>query len=69
MSRRVGGRRVRVATLAVPAAGRSISLRLPARSKGRRLAPGRYRIDVIAIDAQGKRARPVRVTLVVRRAR
>ena len=51
-----------------PVPRRVFPLRLPARSKGRRLAPGRYRIDVVAIDAQGKRARPVRLTLVVRRA-
>ena len=45
-----------------PARRTSLSVRLPAR-----LRPGRYRITVVAIDAEGDRSRPVRRTLVVRR--
>ena len=40
----------------------TLSVRLP-----RGLRPGRYRITVVAIDAEGDRSRPVRRTLVVRR--
>lgn len=68
MSRGGGGRRSRAAALSVPASGRTISLRLPARSRGRALRPGRYRVSIVAIDAQGARSLPVNRTLIVRRA-
>jgi len=68
ISRSTGRGRSRAAALSVPARGRTISLRLPARSKGHDLRPGRYRVSIVAIDAQGTRSRQVRRTLIVRRA-
>ena len=68
MTRKAGGGRLRVAALSVPVRGRRISLRLPARSRGHLLRPGRYRVSIVAIDAAGTRSRPVRRTLVVRHA-
>ena len=65
--RRPGGRGV--LAFNVPAAGSKVTLRLPARSHGHLLRPGRYRIGIVAIDAQGARSRPVVRTLIVRRAR
>lgn len=59
------GRRLRA--VAVPARGSVVSVRLRARAHGRALRPGRYRVNVTAIDAQGTRSRPVHLTLVVRR--
>jgi hypothetical protein len=67
MARRSGGRYVRVRTIAVPARGRAVSLRLPARKNGHRLRAGRYRVSVTSVDALGKRSQPVRVTLTVRK--
>jgi hypothetical protein len=65
-SRRAGGGRVRLARLRVPARGRTIARRLPVRARGHLLRPGRYRVRVVAIDAQGMRSFPVRLRLVVR---
>jgi hypothetical protein len=65
MSRSPGGRRIRA--INVPARGRTVSLRLPARTRGHALRPGRYRISVVALDAQGVRSAPVKLTLTVRR--
>jgi hypothetical protein len=56
----------RIATLNVPARGRSVSLRLPARSHGHALRAGRYRVRVVAVDALGVRSAPVKLTLTVR---
>jgi len=67
MSRRASGHRVRV--VSVPARGRTVVLRLPARTGGHALRPGRYRVRVVAFDAQGVRSRPVRLTLIVRARR
>jgi hypothetical protein len=66
MRRSASGHRIRV--LSVPARGNTVALRLPARSGGHDLRPGRYRISIVAIDAQGIRSRPVVRTLRVRRA-
>jgi hypothetical protein len=63
---RKGGKRIR--TFTVKAKGRSVSLRLPARTKGHDLRPGTYRVSIVAIDAEGKAAKAVRRNLVVRRA-
>jgi hypothetical protein len=65
LSRSRSGHRVR--TLDIPAGGRSVSVRLPARAAGRMLRPGRYRVSIVAIDALGTRSRPVVRTLIVRR--
>jgi len=59
------GHRLRV--IRAPARGRTVALRVAARAKGHALRPGRYRISVTALDAQGVRSQPVRLTLVVRR--
>ena len=64
--RRSSGRRIRV--IDVPAGARTILLRLPARSGGHDLRPGRYRISIVAIDAQQARSQPIRRTLIVRAA-
>jgi hypothetical protein len=61
------GRRGRSATLTIAAGGTRLTVRLPARSHGRALAPGRYRVTITITDAQGSRSRPVRRTLVIRR--
>ncbi len=58
------GRRIAIRAVTVRAKTTTLSVRLP-----RGLRPGRYRITVVAIDAEGDRSRPVRRTLVVRRAR
>jgi hypothetical protein len=47
--------------------GGKVSLRLPRRAHGKRLAAGRYRISIRVTDAQGLRSRTVRRTLVVLR--
>jgi len=65
LSRSASGRRIR--TISLPARGRTVALRLPARTAGHDLRPGRYRIRVVAIDASGTRSRPVRLTMIVRR--
>ena len=62
---RPGGRRVRVVN--VPARGRRVALRLPARAHGRLLRAGSYRVSVVAVDGQGGRSQPVGLTLAVRR--
>jgi len=67
LERRVRGRRVRSASLTVAAGGTKLTVRLPARSRGRALSAGRYRITITAIDAQGSRSRPVRRLLIIRR--
>jgi hypothetical protein len=67
ISRRAGRGRVHTATMTVPARGRTLSLRLPARSHGHRLRAARYRVNVVAIDAQGAKSQPVRVAMIVRR--
>jgi hypothetical protein len=58
--------RGRVATLKKTASGTSLSIRLPKRAHGRRLAHGRYRISIVMTDGQGGRSRILRRTLVVR---
>ena len=67
LQRRVRGHRVRSATRTVVARGTRLTLRLPARSHGRALPAGRYRVTITIVDAQGSRSRPVRRTLVIRR--
>jgi hypothetical protein len=67
LERTVRGHRVRSAVMSVAASGTKLTVRLPARSHGRVLAAGRYRITITAIDAQGSRSRPVRRSLVIRR--
>jgi len=62
--KRVGGRKIR--TLSLPARGSTVSRRLPARTRGHDLRPGRYRVKIFVIDAQGGRLTPVRRTLTVR---
>jgi hypothetical protein len=59
-------RRGRVGTLRVPAKGRRLGVRMPG---SRRLAPGRYRVSIVAIDAQGGRSTTVKRRLVVLPAR
>jgi hypothetical protein len=63
----VRGRRGRGATITVATSGTRLTVRLPARSHGRALAAGRYRVTITMIDAQGSRSRPVRRSLVIRR--
>ena len=67
LERNVRGRRVRSAVLTVATDGTRLTVRLPARSHGRALLAGRYRITITAIDAQGSRSRPVRRSLIIRR--
>jgi hypothetical protein len=67
LQRSVRGRRVRSAALTVVAGATRLTVRLPARSHGRALPAGRYRVTITIIDAQGSRSRPVRRTLVIRR--
>jgi hypothetical protein len=67
LERNVRGHRVRSAALTVATSGTKLTVRLPARSHGRALPAGRYRITITAIDAQGSRSRPVRRSLVIRR--
>jgi hypothetical protein len=67
LERNVRGRRVRSAALTIAAGSTRLTVRLPARSHGRALPAGRYRITVTVIDAQGSRSRPVRRSLVIRR--
>jgi len=67
LERNVRGRRVRSASVTMAARTTKVSLRLPARSHGRALAAGRYRVTITAIDAEGSRSRPVRRSLVIRR--
>ena len=43
-----------------------ISIRLPRGANGRALAPGRYRVSVVAVDEQGSRSRSVARSLIVR---
>jgi hypothetical protein len=59
------GRRIRA--ISAPARGRTVALRLPARTGGHNLRPGRYRVSVQAIDATGARSLPVRLTMTVHR--
>jgi hypothetical protein len=59
--------RGRVAKVASKASGTAFALRLPRRAHGRRLAAGRYRVSIVAVDAQGSRSRTLRRTLVVLR--
>ena len=48
---------------------RKLSLRLPKRFRGHAFRPGRYRVAVVIVDAQGSRSRPVRRSFAVRHAR
>src|SRR5690349_6988722 len=66
LTRRVRGRGIRTAALTVPARGRTVSVRLPARAHGKALRKGRYRIRVVAFDASGARSVPVRLGMKVR---
>ena len=59
--------RVTVRRVSVPA-GR-VAIRLPRKVHGRALASGRYRVRVVAVDAQGVRSRTLRRSFVVRSAR
>jgi hypothetical protein len=61
-----GPRRGAVATRRYSAPALKVSLRLPKRFHGHAYAPGRYRVTVVAVDAQGSRSHPVRRTFVVR---
>jgi hypothetical protein len=61
------GRRGRGAALTIATSGTRLTVRLPARSHGRALPAGRYRVTITVIDAQGSRSRPVRRSLVIRR--
>jgi hypothetical protein len=58
--------RGRVATLHKTASGTKLTIRLPKRAHGRKLARGRYRISIMMADAQGGRSRTVRRMLVIR---
>jgi hypothetical protein len=60
-------RRGRGAALTIATSGTRLTVRLPARSHGRALPAGRYRVTITIIDAQGSRSRPVRRSLVIRR--
>jgi hypothetical protein len=60
-----GGHRVRL--IAVPAGGQVVALRLPARAGGHKLRTGRYRISVVAVDANGVASAPFGRTMTVRR--
>jgi hypothetical protein len=59
-----GGRRV--GAMSVAARKSSAVVRLRARTHGHNLRAGRYRVTVVAIDAQGQRSLPIRLTLTVR---
>jgi hypothetical protein len=59
--------RVTVRRVLVPA-GR-VAIRLPRRIRGRALATGRYRVSMVAVDAEGIRSRTLRRSFVVRAAR
>ena len=59
--------RHKIRTINVPARGSTVSRRLPARTRGHDLRPGRYRVRVVAIDATGARSLPVKLTMIVRR--
>ena len=61
------GRRGRGAKITVATSGTRLTVRLPARSHGRALPAGRYRVTITVIDAHGSRSRPVRRSLVIRR--
>ena len=65
LTRSTTGHRIRA--INVPARGRTVALRLPARTRGHDLRAGRYRVSVVAIDADGARSRPIRLTMIVRR--
>jgi hypothetical protein len=69
LSRTRGHKRVRPASITLPARGRTVSLRLPKRAHGHLLRADRYRIAVRAIDASGTKSAPVRTSMRVRRAR
>ena len=62
LERKSHGRTVRVKTFNVAAAGRNVSLRLPAR-----LTTGSYRLRIVAIDAEGTRSRESRRLLSITR--
>src|SRR3954447_15826785 len=57
--------RGRFATKTVTASARRLSIRLPRRAHGRKLAAGRYQISVWTADATGSRSRTLHRTLVV----
>ena len=57
----------KIRTINLPAGGSTVSRRLPARTGGHVLRPGRYRVRVVAIDASGARSLPVKLTMTVRR--
>jgi hypothetical protein len=59
--------RVTVRRVSVPA-GR-VAIRLPRKVHGHALAAGRYRVSMLAVDAQGVSSRTMRRSFVVRSAR
>jgi hypothetical protein len=59
--------RGRSVSMTVAAGATKLSVRLPARSHGRALPAGRYRVTITVIDAEGNRSRPVHRSLVIRR--
>lgn len=69
LSRTKGSKRVRTASITLPARGSAVSLRLPKRAHGHLLRADGYRVSVRAIDATGTKSAPVRTSLRVRRAR
>ncbi len=64
LTRRPSGHRIR--TLSQAAKGSIVSMRLPARTGGHALRAGRYRVRVVAIDANGTRSAPVKLSMKVR---
>jgi hypothetical protein len=58
--------RITVRRVSLPA-GR-VAIRLPRKVHGRALATGRYRVRIVAVDAQGVRSRTLRRSFVVRSA-
>jgi hypothetical protein len=64
--RRRSGRRV--AAFTVLSVGRRVVARLPRRSHGRLLRPGRYVVRLVATTVDGRRSRVVRRVMRVRRA-
>jgi hypothetical protein len=69
LSRTKGRKRVRTASITLPARGTKVSVRLPKRAHGHLLRADRYRISVVALDATGAKSAPVRTPMIVRRAR
>lgn len=57
----------RVGIVRQRATGAAVTLRIPARVRGRVLAPGRYRVRAVATDAAGRRSAARTLTVLVRR--